>query len=320
MIARITRVLILLQIAVAISLFSLAVKVWRIDNLWLASILSIGTVCLFRILITASNFCFAWIHRSETPLKHRIDTRQALHLFKEEFKASMLVSSWSMPFRTFHIRAIKNSTGLPVLLLHGYLCNSGYWDTMSNALMRANISHHAIDLEPVFSDIDGYVPILHRAVETLCQDTGQQEIIVVAHSMGGLAARAYLRVHGCKRIAMVITLGTPHHGTCLANSAAGLNSRQMHWIGSARNGRPSDWLSDLAKTENQAVRARFVSLYSHHDNIIAPQTSAHLPGATNIEFHGIGHVNLASNPQIQACVLEQILLASQRLTTPRPHA
>jgi hypothetical protein len=93
----------------------------------------------------------------------------------------------------------------------------------------------------------------------------------------------------------------------------------MHWIGNARNGRPSDWLSELAKTEGQAVRARFVSLYSHHDNIVAPQTSAHLPGATNIEFHGIGHVNLASNPQIQACVLEQIHLASQRVATPNPN-
>ena len=125
--------------------------------------------------------------------------------------------------------------------------------------------------------------------------------------MGGLAARAYLRDHGSRHIAKVITLGSPHQGTGLANFGAGLNSRQMRWTGNAKTGTPSEWLRTLAETENDAIRALFVSIYSHHDNIVSPQTSSHLQGATNIEFNGIGHVALGFHPAIQKCVIEEVL-------------
>jgi hypothetical protein len=48
------------------------------------------------------------------------------------------------------------------------------------------------------------------------------------------------------------------------------------------------------------------SIYTHHDNIIAPQTSSVLPGARNIEFGGVGHVALGSNPRILAAVMREI--------------
>lgn len=315
MIARITRILILLQLAVAAILSVAAVKVWHVENWGLALLLGLGAVFMLRILITVNNFFLAWRYRSETPPARRLGWRQALHLFKEEFSATLLSSSWSMPFRSFAGKTINNSGGLPVLFIHGYGCNSGYWRAMSNILTQADISHHAVDLAPVLGDIDAYVPAIHKAVETLCQETGSQKAIVVAHSMGGLAARAYLRSHGSRRIAKVITLGTPHHGTGLANSGIGVNSRQMRWTGKAHNGSPSDWLRELEKGETQALRALFVSIYSHHDNIIAPQTSSCLPGAKNIEFHGVGHVALALNPLIQACVLDEIRHAAQQPAT-----
>jgi triacylglycerol esterase/lipase EstA (alpha/beta hydrolase family) len=148
-------------------------------------------------------------------------------------------------------------------------------------------------------------------VESIRSETGHEKIIILAHSMGGLVARAYLRDHGCAHIAKVITLGTPHRGTALANFGAGPNSRQMRWAGSAGS-MANNWLRRLEQSESDAVRALFVSIYSHHDNIVSPQTSSQLAGARNIEFHGIGHVALALNPMIQARVIEEILAASQQ--------
>ncbi len=312
MIARITRLLILLQLGAAAVLSILAIKVWHIESIWLAFLIGLGSVYLLRILITANNFFLAWRYRSETPTACHLNWRQALRLFAEEFNATFLSSSWSMPFRSFANQTIKKSGGLPVLFIHGYGCNSGYWKSMSKILSQAGISHHAVNLEPVFGDIDAYGPTIDHAVEVLCKDTGSEKIIIVAHSMGGLTVRAYLRTHGSGRIAKAITLGTPHHGTGLANSGIGINSRQMRWTGSATNGSPSKWLRELEKSESPELRALFVSIYSHHDNIISPQTSSYLPGAKNIEFHGIGHVALALNPTIQACVLEEIRLATQQ--------
>lgn len=317
MIARITRTLLLIQFAVAATFFFLALKIWHVQSVWLALLLSVGIVYLFRLLITANNFFLAWLYRSTTPDEYRLDWWGALRLFRGEFNATMLSSSWSMPFLAFKQRIAGNPSGLPVLFIHGYGCNSGYWHAMSKLLANANISHGAVDLEPVFGGIDDFVPIVDRAVEALCKTTRQDKIIIVAHSMGGLVSRAYLRARGGTRIAKVITLGTPHHGTGLANSGIGLNGRQMRWTGRGENGRPSDWLQELEKTEDRTLRPLFVSIYSHHDNIISPQTSSHLPGAKNLEFHGIGHVALALHPLIQARVLDEIQRTSDALACPQ---
>src|SRR5258708_2818056 len=57
--------------------------------------------------------------------------------------------------------------------------------------------------------------------------TGEARVTVIAHSMGGLGARAYLRTHGAGRVRKLITIATPHHGTVHARFGAGDNARQM---------------------------------------------------------------------------------------------
>jgi triacylglycerol esterase/lipase EstA (alpha/beta hydrolase family) len=130
--------------------------------------------------------------------------------------------------------------------------------------------------------------------------------------MGGLAIRAYIREHGLQRIAQVITLGTPHGGTAVAQFGVGANCAQMHRSHDSRGGTPSRWLQRLEASENAQTRTRFVSIYSHHDNIIAPQTSSYLPSAINIGLHGIGHVTLAVDASVQSLVVEEIRKASRR--------
>ncbi len=308
MVVRITRILLGLHLLTILAIFALAAYAWHGQNLVPALLLGIGVVLLLRLLITANNFFITWLYRSETPERMRITWRQALRLFFGEFRATMLSSTWTMAFHRFDKRRSENAVGLPVLLVHGYGCNSGYWHPMSKALTAARITHYAVDLEPILHDIDGYVALIQRAVETMCAETGHQRIIIVSHSMGGLATRAYLRDHGARHVAKAITLGTPHRGTGLANFGAGPNSKQMRWAGrNAATGMPSEWLQKLAKSETDAIRSLFVSIYSHHDNIVSPQTSSHLRGATNIEFSGIGHVALGFHPAIQKCVIEEIL-------------
>jgi hypothetical protein len=80
----------------------------------------------------------------------------------------------------------------------------------------------------------------------------------------------------------------------------------MQWSGSAADGQCSAWMQELERREDPRTRSLFVSLYSHHDNIVSPQLSSHLAGAINVEFRGIGHVALALHPQVQARVIEEI--------------
>lgn len=311
MISRITRILILIQIVLAAGVAALFVKLAALDNIWLALLCGVSAVVLLRLAITTNNFLLARRNRSPLPAERRLSWGQAGRLVLGEFAATMWSSSWTMPFRRLDKYLADRTDALPVLLVHGYSCNSGYWRSMGHRLGQAGITHYAIDMEPIFGTIDAYAALIHRTVEAICAETGQRKIIIVAHSMGGLAARAYLRDHGAAHVARVITLGTPHHGTALANFSIGVNGQQMRWQRDASSGTASDWLRKLQQSEDAATRALFVSIYSHHDNIIAPQRSSHFPDAKNIELHGIGHVALALNRRVQDIVIDEIRLASQ---------
>lgn len=312
MIVRITRLLLVIQFAVAVAAFFAFSTMLHVENMLLAAALGIALVVIVRLAITANNFRLASRFRSLLPEQYQISRWQFCRLFFSEFVATMLSSSWSMPFRTFDKRIATQSDCLPVLLIHGYGCNSGYWNSMSKALQKADITHYALDMVPVIGGIDEYVPMVHDAVEKICKETGFRKLVIVAHSMGGLVTRAYLRDHGMQRVARAITLGTPHYGTALAHFGLGLNTQQMRWTAAEQEGIASEWLRILAAQEDPAAYRLFVSIFSHHDNIISPQTSSYLPGARNIELHAIGHVALGLAPEVQALVIREVRHASHQ--------
>ena len=261
-----------------------------------------AALVLVRLAISANNFRLSAGAASVTPPGHRIGARAALALFVEEFIASLRFSSWSM-VRAAPSRCVYGDAVLaPVLLLHGYGCNSGYWARLAPLLARARISHATLDLAPLTASIDAYVPLMEAGVRALLAATGAPRVVIVAHSMGGLAARAWMRDAGVARVARLVTLGTPHHGTSLASLGIGANAAQMR--------RGSAWLEQLAAADDSDRRALITSIYTHHDNIVAPQTSSELAGARNLAFGGVGHVALGANPRILAAVLKEIAAAS----------
>jgi triacylglycerol esterase/lipase EstA (alpha/beta hydrolase family) len=188
--------------------------------------------------------------------------------------------------------------------VHGYGANGGYWVHLAAMLDAAHVSHATVDLDPLFGDIDGYVPQVEEAARALCAATGAARLVVVGHSMGGLVARAWLRRGGAALAARVITLGTPHYGSMLARLAPGINGAQMRRGAGQRP--ESAWLRALADGESAATRGLVTSIWSHHDNMVAPQDSSFLPGARNIEFGGIGHVALGRDPRVLAEVMREI--------------
>jgi triacylglycerol esterase/lipase EstA (alpha/beta hydrolase family) len=306
MIARIAKTVLLVQFGLIAALFLALHKFWLTENAPISLLLSIGIVILVRAAITANTFVLSWPYEGGSDHSRRLNAFENCALFFEEFCASLLCSSVGLPFKQFDKRIFPDSTSLPVLLIHGYGCNSGYWHWMSKALQDARISHYALNMEPVLSSIDSYVALIESTIRRIRAETGNDKVVIVAHSMGGLAARAYLRDYGGAGIGKIITLGTPHHGTTLADFGIGINCGEMNWIGRAEEGTDSRWLHLLETSEDRQLRKLIVSIYSHHDNIVSPQQSSHLPFARNIAVDAIGHVALALNAGIQARVIEEI--------------
>jgi len=207
------------------------------------------------------------------------------------------VFGWRQPFRSHalpdELAAARGRRG--VLLLHGFVCNRGLWNPWMRRLRTVGTPYVAINLEPVFGSIDRYVPAIDAAVRRL-EEATLMTPVVVAHSMGGLAIRAWLRQQGANlRLHSIVTIGTPHTGTCLARFAMGENARQM------REG--SHWLHDLGAGESLSTRAMFTCYFGHCDNIVFPAHNATLQGATNHHVPGVAHVHLA----FHAPILEDVL-------------
>lgn len=205
-------------------------------------------------------------------------------------------------FRTFVLRqpwadskpmllpATGTSPRVPVLLVHGYLCNHRVWDDLAPELQAAGHDVMAINLEPLFVSIDQYGPAIEAAVQGLLQHSGQPKVALVGHSMGGLAIRAWMRQFGDERVARVLTLGTPHAGTRAAKTNITPNGRQMAW--------GSNWLQGLADAETPDRRALMRIALTPQDNIVFPQRAQTLPGITPTVFHGLGHLQLCSAPDV----------------------
>ena len=205
-------------------------------------------------------------------------------------------------FRTFVLRqpwadakpAVLPATGgtpqVPVLLVHGYVCNHRLWDDITPRLREAGHDVLAINLEPLFVSIDQYAAHIDASVQQLLQHSGQPQVALVGHSMGGLAIRAWMRQHGSDRAARVITLGTPHAGTKAAKKNATPNGRQMLW--------DSAWLQGLAESESPERRALLRIALTPQDNIVFPQRAQTLAGISPTVFEGLGHVQMCSAPEV----------------------
>jgi pimeloyl-ACP methyl ester carboxylesterase len=222
-----------------------------------------------------------------------------------EFRAALLIFGLRMPWTTTQPDLVRytgsserGQKALPVLLVHGFLCNHGVWDKVARALRQSGHPVLAIDLEPLFTSIDDYAPLIERAVATLRAKTGAPKVVLVGHSMGGLAIRAWLRKHGSRHAAKIITLGTPHQGTQASQWVTTPNGAQMKWR--------SAWLSELGQSETPAKRQLMQLALTRHDNIVHPQREQVLDGAAVTEFSGIGHLQMCLDDGVIAWLLAQV--------------
>lgn len=266
--------------------------------------LALATGVVLRLLIVALSFLIAAVYRRARPVDASLGLGGASRLYLAEAVAFLVLYTLLQPLAPLLSRAEDEGencgTAVPILLVHGLLCNAGFWWALRRFLRRrGQTCLFTLNLEPLFGDIEHYADQLGARIQAVRARTGSREVILVGHSMGGLVARAYLRKSGAPAgVLKVITLGSPHHGSEHARWFWGENLRQM---------RPgSKWLRTLNESEALSTAVPFTSIYSLHDNLVAPQTSSVLPYAHNRVVAGVGHLSMAFSKKFQKLVYEEI--------------
>lgn len=192
----------------------------------------------------------------------------------------------------------------PVVLLHGFIDNRSVFVLLRRALARNGRRHLAsLNYSPLTRDLRTAAGLLGRHVEEICARTGQREVDIVGHSLGGLIARYYVqRLGGDHRVRTLVTLGTPHGGTAVAPGA------DLHpLVRQMRSGSP---LIEELRRPAPGCRTRFVSFWSELDQMMVPVGTACVDhpdlDAVNVRVTGIGHLALPVHPAVAAAVHEAL--------------
>jgi triacylglycerol esterase/lipase EstA (alpha/beta hydrolase family) len=261
--------------------------------LWTSSVLALAGFIALRAALLAILYLKAGV-----PGWTRLLPKE-LYALLDVYTFGLLAQRWVAP----HEPARVARGVLPVVFIHGILCNAGVWHRMLAALERRGAANlFTLNLTPPLASMDHFARQLAERVDEACRAAGTQKAVIVAHSMGGLVARAWMaRLGGAARAARLVTLGSPHYGSLLARRFPAHWAREMHC--------GSEWLKQLAAQGAPATGIPITSIYSRADEFIAPQESARLEGAHNIALQDLGHLQLLRSAEVQRLVADEIAAA-----------
>lgn len=201
------------------------------------------------------------------------------------------------------------ATGRPVVLVHGLIDNRSAFPVLGRGLRRRGFDRVvAYDYSPRTSDLRVAAAGLGTWVDELLRSTGEPQVHLVGHSLGGLVGRYYVQcLGGSERVDTLVTLGTPHAGTRTAALLPSSLGRQL---------RPGSSL--LAELEAPVDRCptRMVAIWSDVDQVVRPVRSATIthPGlvAHNVRVGSVGHWSLPMDRRVVG------LVAAGLVGVPRP--
>jgi triacylglycerol lipase len=200
----------------------------------------------------------------------------------------------------------------PVLLVPGYGGSTGSLGALAGRLTAAGRDATVVPLPgDGTGDLTAAADVLDAAAGAALARTGAASVDVVGYSAGGVITRLWISDGGADVVRRVVTLGTPHHGTTLADLAAGFAPAQCP-DACRQLTTDSDLLTGLNDGDETPAGPSWVSVWTTQDQTVTPPDSARLDGALNLEVQSVcaaaqvGHGDLPRDPLVQAIVLAEL--------------
>ena len=175
----------------------------------------------------------------------------------------------------------------PILFVHGWNANSTTWTTMIGRFKKdgwtdAELADWSYDFNQSNATT---AQLISNKVDSILNVTGAAHVDIITHSMGSLSARYYVRnLGGDGKVDALVSLGGPNHGTNTAFFCGSTACIEM---------RPnSTFTTDLNSIDETWGTPRYAVWWSPCDEVIQPQSSPILSGASNTQTACMQHSQL----------------------------
>lgn len=188
----------------------------------------------------------------------------------------------------------------PILFVHGYSESATLWKTMisrfeKDGYPKSYLSAYSYNTSQ--SNVVDAEKEVKSHVESLLKTTKAAKVDIIAHSMGSLNTRWYIKFLGGEAtVDDWVSLGGPNHGTETANFCFSVSCVEMRVS--------STFLKELNEGDETPGIVNYGTWWSPCDEIINPDSSVALTGATNTETACISHTALTTDETVYKGVRE----------------
>jgi triacylglycerol lipase len=181
----------------------------------------------------------------------------------------------------------------PILFVHGWSESSSIWNTMisrfqADGWTSAELNNWSYNTSQ--SNVTTAQQIQTK-VDQILAGTGATKVDVVTHSMGALSSRYYVKnLGGDAKVDDWVSLGGPNHGTDTANFCTQASCTEMR-VGST-------FLANLNSGDETPGAVTYGTWWSPCDEIINPDSSVALSGASNTKTACLSHAALYSDATV----------------------
>jgi triacylglycerol lipase len=189
----------------------------------------------------------------------------------------------------------------PILFVHGWNSSGATWDTMIANFKAAGYTDaqlHRWSYNTSQSNATTAQEIKTR-VDSIRSTTGADKVDIIAHSMGSLSSRYYLKnLGGDLLVDDWISMGGPNHGTDTANYCFSTACSEMRI--------DSSFLAALNSVDESPGTPAYATYWSACDTVINPDSSVSVSGATNTQTACVSHGALITDSQVFAAVRTRV--------------
>ena len=189
----------------------------------------------------------------------------------------------------------------PILFVHGYTSNAAAWDTMKARFLADGWESNRL-YAYTFSSTKSNASIaadVKARVDQIRAATGAAKVDIIAHSMGSLSSRYYLKnLGGAAVVDEWVSLGGPNHGTTWAYGCFFFSPCNQMLPGSS-------FLKALNSGDETPGAVRYGTWRSPCDELVVPSSSTSLSGAvSNTQTSCMGHSALRTDATVYGQVRE----------------